>query len=72
MNMYRVLNIYIRKFSLILQGSEIRRIAIMEGFWIFQNSEYTRFLRMQALRKVAMQYDWRQGSECAWSMFHRF
>ena len=26
--------------------------AIMEGFWIFQNSEYARFQGMQALHKV--------------------
>ena len=26
--------------------------AIMEGFWIFQDSEYTRFRQMQVLHKV--------------------
>ena len=30
----------------------MRRDAIMEGFWIFQDSEYARFLHMQGLRKV--------------------
>ena len=30
----------------------MRRDAIMEEFWIFQDSEYARFLQMQALRKV--------------------
>ena len=30
----------------------MRRDAIVEGFWIFQDSEYARFLRMQVLYKV--------------------
>ena len=53
------------------------RDAIVEGFWIFQNSEYARFLRMQALHKV-LNNAWillnnalSQGSEYAWSTFHR-
>ena len=34
--------------------------AIMEGFWIFQDSKYGRFLRMQALQKVLnmSEYGW--------------
>ena len=31
----------------------MHRDAIMEGFWIFQDSEYARFLHMQALQKYA-------------------
>ena len=30
----------------------MRLNAIMEEFWIFEDSEYTRFLHMQALYKV--------------------
>ena len=30
----------------------MRRDAIMEGFWIFLYSKYARFLRMQVLYKV--------------------
>ena len=30
----------------------MRRDAIVEGFWIFQDSEYARFLLMQVLYKV--------------------
>ena len=30
----------------------MRGDAIMEGFCIFQNSEYARFLRMEALHEV--------------------
>ena len=30
----------------------MRGDAIIEGFWIFQDSEYARFLRTQALHKV--------------------
>ena len=30
----------------------MRQEAITEGFWIFQDSEYGWFLRMQALHKV--------------------
>ena len=29
----------------------MRQDANMEGFWIFQDAEYARFLRMQALLK---------------------
>ena len=34
--------------------------AIMEGFWILQDSEYTRFLHMQALHKALniAEYGW--------------
>ena len=34
--------------------------AIKEGFWIFQDSDYACFLRMQALRKVLNipEYGW--------------
>ena len=39
--------VYFRKYD---RGLNIRRNATKEGFWIFQNSEYFRFLRMQALR----------------------
>ena len=30
----------------------MRRDAIMKEFWIFLDSEHTRFIRMQALHKV--------------------
>ena len=30
----------------------MRRDAIMEGFWIFQDFEYIKFLHMQELHKV--------------------
>ena len=30
----------------------MRQDAIMEEFWIFQSSEYLRFLHMQGLHKV--------------------
>ena len=30
----------------------MHRVAVIEGFYIFQDSEYARFLRMQALHKV--------------------
>ena len=30
----------------------MRRNAIMEGFWIIQNSEYAKILHMQGLHKV--------------------
>ena len=38
----------------------MREDAIMEGFWAFQDSEYARFLHMQALHKVLSmpEYDW--------------
>ena len=38
----------------------MRRDAIIEGFWIFQGSEYARFLSMQALHKVLHmpEYGW--------------
>ena len=32
--------------------TNMRRDAIMKGFWIFQDFEYARFLHMQALQKV--------------------
>ena len=38
-----------RKYNKILN---IRRDETIEGFWIFQDSEYTKFLRMQVLFKV--------------------
>ena len=38
-----------RKYNRVLN---MRRDAIMSGFWIFQDSEYTKFLRMQTLHKV--------------------
>ena len=36
------------------------RNIIMEGFWIFQDSKYVKFLHMQALHKVlnVPEYDW--------------
>ena len=40
----------------------MRRDAIMEGFWIFENSEYARLLHMQALHKVLIM------PECGWIM----
>ena len=38
----------------------MRRDAIMEGFWIFQDSEYPGFLRMQVLHNVLnmAEYGW--------------
>ena len=51
----------------------MRPDAIMQKFWIFQDSEYARFLYMQALHKVLNMAEknapW-QGSECAWSTFY--
>ena len=35
-----------------MTGLWMRRDAIMEEFWIFQDSEYASFLRMQALHKA--------------------
>ena len=40
---------YFRKYG---RALNMRRDAIMEGLWIFQDSEYARFLHMQALHKV--------------------
>ena len=52
---FRVLNFqgytrftYFRKYGMVLN---MRRHAIMEWFWIFQDSECARFLHMQALHK---------------------
>ena len=38
----------------------MRQDAIMEGFWIFQHSEYVRFLHMQALHNILNipEYGW--------------
>ena len=38
----------------------MRRDAIMKGFWNFEDSEYARFLHMQALHKVLnmLEYGW--------------
>ena len=38
----------------------VRRDAILEKFWIFQGSQYARFLYMQALQKVLNmpEYGW--------------
>ena len=54
--MFRVLNmsefwifVNFRKYDMIMN---MRRYAIMEVFWIFQDSEYATFLCMQALHKV--------------------
>ena len=54
--MCRVLNISdfcifvnFRKYDRVLN---MRRDAIIEGFWIFPDSEYARFMRMQVLHKV--------------------
>ena len=54
--MWQVLNmsgfpifVIARKYGRILN---ICQDIIMEGFWIFQDSEYVRFLHMQALHKV--------------------
>ena len=41
--------IYFHKYGSVLN---MRQDAILEGFWIFQNSEYTKSVHMQALRKV--------------------
>ena len=35
-----------------MRGSEYACDAIMEGFSIFQDSKYAKFLHIQALRKV--------------------
>ena len=40
----------------------MRGDAITEAFWIFQDSEYARFLRMQALHEVL------NIPECDWAM----
>ena len=40
---------FFRKYDTVLN---MRQDAIMEGFWIFQGSEYAKFLRMQAFPKV--------------------
>ena len=41
----------------------MRRDAIMEGFWIFQDSKYARFLQMQVLHKVLNmpEYGWKMS-----------
>ena len=46
-----------RKYDSVLN---MLRHAIMEEFWIFQDSEYAKFLHMQALRKVLNmpEYGW--------------
>ena len=46
-----------RKYDRVLN---MRRDAIMEGFRIFQDSEYARFLRMQASDKLLniAEYGW--------------
>ena len=38
----------------------MRRNAITEGLWIFQDSEYAKFLHMQALHKILNmpEYGW--------------
>ena len=36
----------------------MRRSAIMEEFWIFQDSDYPRFLHMQELQKVLNVWIW--------------
>ena len=53
-----VLNI--RKFRKCDRVLNMRQDAILEGFSIFQGSEYTRFLRMQELHKVLniSEYGW--------------
>ena len=70
---------YVRKYDWVLNmGWD----AITEGFWIFQNPKYSRFLHVQALRKVLNmpEYAWimleqtvptMAGCEYVWSMFHR-
>ena len=47
--------------------------TIMKGFQIFQDSEYIRFLHMQAFHKVLNmpEYALWQGSAFSWAMFHR-
>ena len=51
----------------------MRPDAIMQEFWIFQDSEYARFLHMQALHKVLNMTEknasW-QGSKYGWSTFY--
>ena len=46
-----------RKYGRVLN---MLREAIMEEFWIFQDSEYVRFLNIQELRKVLNmpEYGW--------------
>ena len=47
------------------------RDAIMEGFWIFQDSEYTRFLSIPKLHKVLNMPEYGWAMPYAWSMFLR-
>ena len=55
---HKTLRVY--QFAKIWQSSEYAWDAIMEGYWVFQNSEYARFLHMQVLHKVSSmpKYDW--------------
>ena len=55
----------------------MRQDAILEGFWIFQNSKYARFPNMQALHKVLNMPEsgWIMPYGkvlTAWSTFHNF
>ena len=64
LNMCRVLNISkFRIFVILRQYDTVRKMlrdAIMEGFWIFQDFKYAKFLRMEALHEVLNMpgYDW--------------
>ena len=67
----KVLNI--RKYAVL----NIRRDVIMEAFWIFQDSDNARFLRMQAFAQGS-EYAWIwlnnvlwQDSDYVWPTFHR-
>ena len=61
---------YFRKYD----GSKYVSAWIKEGFWIFQKSEYVRFLHMQALKfwisLKKLFWLW-QHHEFDWSKFHR-
>ena len=45
-------------FSYIDRVLSRRRDAIMEGFWIFQDSKYAKFLHMRELHKVLNMYEY--------------
>ena len=61
---------YLRKYDRVLN---MRRDAIMKGFWIFHDSKYAWFLHMQGLYKVLNmpEYGWSltmrlNNAEYAW------
>ena len=77
LNMFHVLNLSefwifanFRKYGRVLN---MRRDAIMEGFWISQDSEYARFLQMQASHKVLNMSEYHAliMSQYAWIGFNK-